>query len=84
MAASSGFVTDCAVVARALGASATAVHTEEFFADPEPWTEAPPAAPEGSVRQRANPAFTPNWATTAVPVYRSAVAPPKPILSSGR
>lgn len=51
LAGPSGFVTDCAAVARTLGASAIAVHTEEFFADPEPWTKAPPAAPEGSVRR---------------------------------
>ncbi|MEO8908138.1 MAG: FAD-binding oxidoreductase [Microbacteriaceae bacterium] len=49
VAGPSGFVTACAAAARALGAAATAVHTEEFFADPEPWTEVPPAAPEPSV-----------------------------------
>lgn len=37
-----GFVVDCAACARALGAAD--VHTEEFFADPEPWTNRPPAA----------------------------------------
>ena len=51
VAGPSGFVTACAAVARSLGASAIAVHTEEFFADPEPWTKAPPTAPEGSVRR---------------------------------
>ena len=45
----SGFVTGCAAAARALGAAATAVHTEEFFSDPQPWIEAPPVAPESSV-----------------------------------
>lgn len=39
-----GFVTGCAAVARALGADAEAVHTEEFFADPQPWTGSPPTA----------------------------------------
>ncbi len=39
-----GFVTDCAALARTLGAEAEAVHTEEFFADPEPWTGSPPTA----------------------------------------
>lgn len=43
VAGPSGFVTDCAAAVRALGASATAVHTEEFFADPQPWTDQPPA-----------------------------------------
>lgn len=47
----SGFVTGCASAARALGASATAVHTEEFFADPEPWTDAPPLAPREDTRR---------------------------------
>lgn len=35
-----GFVRDCRAAARALGAAASAVHTEEFFADPAPWTTA--------------------------------------------
>lgn len=39
-----GFVTGCAAAARALGAAAPCVHTEEFFADPQPWTGAPVAA----------------------------------------
>lgn len=43
-----GFVTGCAAAAQALGAEPTAVHTEEFFADPQPWTTLPPA-PEPSV-----------------------------------
>jgi CDP-4-dehydro-6-deoxyglucose reductase len=47
----SGFVTGCAAAARALGAAAPAVHTEEFFADPQPWTGAPPATPKTSVRR---------------------------------
>ena len=51
VAGPSGFVTDCAAVTRALGASAIAVHTEEFFADPVPWTKVPPAAAEGSVHR---------------------------------
>lgn len=49
VAGPSGFITGCAAAACALGVAATAVHTEEFFADPQPWTEAPPAAPESSV-----------------------------------
>lgn len=42
-----GFVTGCVRAARALGAAAAAVHTEEFFADPEPWTGPPPLTTEG-------------------------------------
>lgn len=42
----SGFVTSCAAAARGLGAGAGAVHTEEFFADPQPWTDTAPAIPE--------------------------------------
>lgn len=49
VAGPTGFVTCCAAAACALGAAATAVHTEEFFADPQPWTEAPPAISEPSV-----------------------------------
>jgi CDP-4-dehydro-6-deoxyglucose reductase len=33
-----GFVSACARAARALGAPASRVHTEEFFAEPQPWT----------------------------------------------
>lgn len=45
----SGFVTGCAAAARALGADAGAVHTEEFFADPQPWIDNPPATPQSSL-----------------------------------
>lgn len=38
-----GFVSACAGVCRTLGAGPGRVHTEEFFADPQPWT-----APIGS------------------------------------
>ena len=51
VAGPSGFVTSCVAATRALGAAATAVHTEEFFADPQPWTEAPPVGPKQSVSQ---------------------------------
>ncbi|MEO8751026.1 MAG: FAD-binding oxidoreductase [Allobranchiibius sp.] len=37
-----GFVAGCAEAAQRLGAEPGAVHTEEFFADPQPWTELPP------------------------------------------
>jgi len=37
-----GFVTGCAAAARALGADPATIHTEEFFTDPQPWTELPP------------------------------------------
>lgn len=37
-----GFVIGCAAAARALGADPEAVHTEEFFTDPQPWTGLPP------------------------------------------
>jgi CDP-4-dehydro-6-deoxyglucose reductase len=37
----SGFVTGCSAAARALGAAARDVHTEEFFVDPRPWTGLP-------------------------------------------
>ncbi|MGH3744147.1 MAG: FAD-binding oxidoreductase [Mycobacteriales bacterium] len=36
-----GFVTACAAAARALGAEPAAVHTEEFFVEPQPCTIAP-------------------------------------------
>lgn len=39
-----GFVTDCAAAARVLGADAAMVHTEAFFADPQPWAGRPPAS----------------------------------------
>ncbi len=39
-----GFVTGCAKAARALGAEPSAVHTEEFFTEPQPWTGSPPIA----------------------------------------
>lgn len=38
-----GFVTACAGAAQALGADPAAVHTEEFFVDPQPWVVQPPA-----------------------------------------
>lgn len=41
----SGFVVGCAEAARALGAAASDIRTEEFFVDPQPWTDAAPAAP---------------------------------------
>jgi len=37
---SPGFVKACARAARSTGAEAALVHTEEFFAEPEPWTSA--------------------------------------------
>lgn len=40
-----GFVADCAAAARALGAKAADVHTEEFFTDPQPWTDTEPQIP---------------------------------------
>lgn len=46
IAGPSGFVVDCAKAAVAAGADPSAVHTEEFFADPQPWTDTPPAVPE--------------------------------------
>lgn len=45
-----GFVTACAAAAQALGAEPAAVHTEEFFADPQPWTGKPPAVAEPGSR----------------------------------
>lgn len=41
----SAFVAACAAAACAAGAAGAAVHTEEFFADPEPWVDAPPGVP---------------------------------------
>jgi hypothetical protein len=43
---STAFVIHCAVAAVALGADPTAVHTEGFFTEQQPWTGHPPAAPE--------------------------------------
>lgn len=43
-----GFVTGCAAAAEALGAERSAIHTEEFFADPQPWSVAPPVAARGA------------------------------------
>jgi CDP-4-dehydro-6-deoxyglucose reductase len=40
-----GFVSAAARACRALGAPARRVHTEEFFADPRPWTVPPAPAP---------------------------------------
>jgi CDP-4-dehydro-6-deoxyglucose reductase len=39
-----GFVTSCAAAAIAWGADPTAVRTEEFFADPQPWSGEPPSS----------------------------------------
>lgn len=44
IAGAPGFVADCASAAEMLGASRARIHTEVFFADPEPWTRAPPEA----------------------------------------
>ena len=44
-----GFVTGCARVAERLGAERAAVHTEEFFTEPQPWTDHPPATAEQRV-----------------------------------
>lgn len=41
IAGPTGFVTGCSAAAIALGAAPASVHTEEFFADPQPWIEAP-------------------------------------------
>lgn len=38
----SGFVTGCAAAAELLGADRAAIHTEEFFSEPRPWTSLPP------------------------------------------
>jgi CDP-4-dehydro-6-deoxyglucose reductase len=40
-----GFVSACANAARALGVAPARLHTEEFFAEPRPWTTSPVAAP---------------------------------------
>ncbi len=42
-----GFVRECRAAARLLGAAATAVRTEEFFADPAPWTSSATAVAGG-------------------------------------
>lgn len=55
IAGSEGFVRDCRAAARALGADATSVRTEEFFADPVPWTTAPPRVTCGSAAPRVAP-----------------------------
>lgn len=49
VAGPTGFVVDCAACACALGAAN--VHTEEFFADPEPWTNRPPVAASRKVNR---------------------------------
>ncbi len=41
IAGSPGFVQGSAVAARELGVLSTNLHTEEFFADPQPWTKMP-------------------------------------------
>jgi CDP-4-dehydro-6-deoxyglucose reductase len=59
-----GFVTACAAAALDLGTDPAAVHTEEFFADPQPWLGAPPGAAvvdeavraDSAVRSRAGAA----------------------------
>lgn len=40
------FVVDCAAAATSLGADPCAVHTEEFFIEPQPWSGTPPATPQ--------------------------------------
>jgi CDP-4-dehydro-6-deoxyglucose reductase len=44
IAGAPGFVSACASAARALGAAPARVHTEEFFAEPRPWTAPATAA----------------------------------------
>ena len=44
IAGAPGFVRDCAIAADALGAFRASVHTEVFFADPQPWTANPAEA----------------------------------------
>lgn len=46
-----GFVTACAAVAEKLGAERAAIHTEEFFTEPQPWTILPPRAAAQQVSQ---------------------------------
>ena len=43
-----GFVRECRAAARLLGAAPAAVRTEEFFADPAPWTSSATAVVSGS------------------------------------
>lgn len=45
----SGFVVNCAAAAQTLGAERTAIHTEEFFTEPQPWTDHAPALAERRV-----------------------------------
>ena len=49
VAGPTGFVVDCAERANALGA--VDVHTEEFFADPEPWADRPPVVASREVNR---------------------------------
>lgn len=42
IAGAPGFVSACAQACRALGVCAGHLHTEEFFADPQPWTTSAP------------------------------------------
>lgn len=44
IAGSSGFVAGCVAAAAALGAPRAQIHTEVFYAEPVPWTGAPPSA----------------------------------------
>jgi ferredoxin-NADP reductase len=44
IAGNEGFVRSCRAAVRALGADAAVVHTEEFFADPMPWTDRLPGS----------------------------------------
>jgi len=44
IAGASGFVTACARAAEALGAPRARIHTEVFYAEPEPWSGAAPQA----------------------------------------
>ncbi|MEO8602189.1 MAG: FAD-binding oxidoreductase [bacterium] len=46
-----GFVTGCAAAACALGAEPAAVHTEEFFTEPQPWSGPAPTPAEPSTRR---------------------------------
>ena len=47
----SGFVIACAAVAEKLGAERAAIHTEEFFTEPQPWTNLPPLTAAQQVSQ---------------------------------